>query len=61
MTKSTRLRALSNLYENDEIDTFTGSFKLRLDLTNLDKYLTYGFDGQRISGINNTNLIIFML
>ena len=22
---------------NDEIDTFTGSFKLRLDLTNLDK------------------------
>ena len=46
---------------NDEIDTFTGSFKLRLDLTNLDKYLTYGFDGQRISGINNTNLIIFMI
>ena len=45
---------------NDEIDTFTGSFKLRLDLTNLDKYLTYGFDGQRISGINDTNLIIFI-
>ena len=35
-----------------------GSFKLRLDLTNLDKYLTYGFDGQIISGINNTNLIM---
>ena len=46
---------------NDEIETFTDSFKLRLDLTNLGKYLTYGFDGQRISGINNTNLIIFML
>ena len=46
---------------NDEIDTFTGSFKLRLDLTNLDKYLTYGFDGQRFTGINNTNLIIFRL
>ena len=29
---------------NDEIGTFTGAFKLRLDLTNLDKYLTYGFD-----------------
>ena len=41
MTKSTRLRALSNL-----------------DLTNLDKYLTYGFDGQRFTGINNINLII---
>ena len=26
---------------NDEIDTFIGSFKLRLDLTNLDKYLIY--------------------
>ena len=26
---------------NDEIDAFTGSFELRLDLTNLDKYLTY--------------------
>ena len=26
---------------NDEIDAFIGSFKLRLDLTNLDKYLTY--------------------
>ena len=46
MTKSTRLRAI---------------FKRRLDLTDLDKYLTYGFDGQRISGINNTNLIILML
>ena len=43
---------------NDEIDTFTGPFKLRLDLKNLDKYLTYGFDGQRFTGINNTNLII---
>ena len=46
---------------NDEIDTFTGSFKLRLHLTNLDKCLTYGFDGQRYTGINNTNLIIFWL
>ena len=44
MTKSARLRALSNL---------------RLDLMNLVKYLTYGFDGQRFTGINNTNLIIF--
>ena len=26
---------------NDEIDAFIGSFKLRLDLTNLDKHLTY--------------------
>ena len=26
---------------NDEIDAFMGSFKLRLDLTNLDKYFTY--------------------
>ena len=26
---------------NDEIDAFIGSFKLRLDLTNSDKYLTY--------------------
>ena len=26
---------------NDEIDAFIGSFKLRLDLTNLDKYFTY--------------------
>ena len=26
---------------NDEIYAFIGSFKLRLDLTNLDKYLTY--------------------
>ena len=26
---------------NDEFDAFIGSFKLRLDLTNLDKYLTY--------------------
>ena len=26
---------------NDEIDAFVGAFKLRLDLTNLDKYLTY--------------------
>ena len=26
---------------NDEIDAFVGSFKLRLDLTNLDEYLTY--------------------
>ena len=27
-------------------------------LTNLDNYLTYGFDCQRFTGINNTNLII---
>ena len=26
---------------NDEMGAFMGSFKLRLDLTNLDKYLTY--------------------
>ena len=26
---------------NDEIDGVIGSFKLRLDLTTLDKYLTY--------------------
>ena len=26
---------------NAEIDAFVGSFKLRLDLTNLNKYLTY--------------------
>ena len=26
---------------NDEIDAFIGSFKLRLDLMNLDNYLTY--------------------
>ena len=42
--------SVSNIYNvclirqialNDEIDAFIGSFKLRLDLTNLDKYLTY--------------------
>ena len=42
--------SVSNIYHvcsirqivlNDEIDAFIGSFKLRLDLTNLDKYLTY--------------------
>ena len=32
-----------------------------LDSMNLDKYLTYGFDGKKITGINNTNLIIFVL
>ena len=26
---------------NDKIDACIGSFKLKLDLTNLDKYLTY--------------------
>ena len=26
---------------NDELDAFIGSFKLRLDLMNLDKYLSY--------------------
>ena len=46
---------------NDEIDTITGSFKLRLDLTNLDKYLLDGFDGQRFTGIDNINIIIFRL
>ena len=51
----------SSTWLNDEIDTFTGTFKLGLDLMDLDKYLTYGFDGQRFTGINNTNLIIFML
>ena len=31
----------------DEIDTFIGSFKLRLDLTKSNKYLTHCFDIQR--------------
>ena len=35
---------------NDEIDTFAGFFKLRLDFTT-----------QRFTGINNTNIIIFRL
>ena len=43
---------------NDEIDAFIGYFKLRLDLKNLNKYLTHCFDGQRSLGINNSNLII---
>ena len=43
---------------NDEIDAFIGYFKLRLDLTKLNKYLTHCFDGQRNLGINSTNLII---
>ena len=30
--------SVSNIYN---VDAFIGSFKLRLDLTNLDKYLTY--------------------
>ena len=41
---------MSNIYNvclirqialNDEIDAFVAFFKLRLDLKNLDKYLTY--------------------
>ena len=43
---------------NDEIDAIIGYFKLRLDLTKLNKCLTHCFDGQRSLGINNTNLII---
>ena len=30
---------------NDEIDVFTWYFKLIIDLKNLNKYLTYCFDG----------------
>ena len=41
---------------NDEIGKCIGSFKLRLDLTKLNKYLTHCFDSQRYLGINNTNL-----
>ena len=37
---------------NDEIDAFIGHFKLRLDLTKLNKYLTNCFDGQRFLGLN---------
>ena len=42
--------SVSNIYDvclirqialNDEIGAFIGSFKLRLDLTNLDKYMIY--------------------
>ena len=32
---------------NDEIDAFIGRFKLRLDLTKLNKFLTHYFDGQK--------------
>ena len=46
---------------NDEIDAFIRSFKLRLDLTNLDKYLTYFLMVKDFSSINNTNLIICRL
>ena len=43
---------------NNRIDAIIGYFKRRLDLKNLNKYLTHCFDGQRSLGINNTNLII---
>ena len=41
----------------DDIDVFIWSFKLRLDLTKSNTFLTHCFDGQNILGINNTNLI----
>ena len=59
--------SVSNVYYNclirplaliDKIYAFIGSFKLRLDLTKSNKYVTNCFDGQRFLGINNTNLII---
>ena len=43
---------------NDENDAIIEYFKLRIDLTKLNKYLTHCFDGQISLGINNTDLII---
>ena len=37
------------------------SFKLRVELTNLNNYLTYFFDGEIFSGLNDTNRIICRL
>ena len=40
----------------NEIGECIGSFRFRLDLTKLNKYLTHCFDSQIYLGINNTNL-----
>ena len=58
LAKGFRMRPKVRSTLNDEIDAFIGYFKLRLDLTNLNKYLAHYFDGPRFLGRNNTNLII---
>ena len=42
----------------DELDAFIGYFKLTLDLTKSNIYLTHCFDDKIVLGIDKTNLII---